>query len=61
MKIIEIDELYREISDLIDNAKIEIAGHINSTQISLYWNIGTRINIDILENKRAKYGNKLLG
>lgn len=51
------------ISDLrllIDEARQHMAISANSTITLLYWHIGERINRDVLEYKRAKYGKSII-
>ena len=44
----------------IESTKSHVARYTNSALVSLYWNIGTLINNDILNNVRAEYGEQLL-
>ena len=53
-------ELITDISQLINQAKGYIAQEYNSSQILLNWMIGTRINNEILTDKRAEYGEKVI-
>lgn len=51
------------ISDLrllIDEARQHLAISANSTITLLYWHIGERINRDVLDYKRAKYGKSII-
>jgi hypothetical protein len=41
--------------DFIDYRK-----SLNTTLVLLYWKVGKRINEDILNNKRAEYGKKII-
>jgi len=52
--------LYTEIKTLIEQSKQEVAVEVNSTLTMLYWEIGKRIKSDILQNKRAEYGQKTI-
>lgn len=52
--------LFSDISSLIENSKKYVAHNVNSTITLLYWKIGKRINIDILQNKRAEYGKQIV-
>ena len=52
--------LYNKISILIEQSRRAIYSHASSTTIFLFWEIGNHINIDILENKRADYGKKVV-
>jgi hypothetical protein len=52
--------LFNEIKTLIEQSKQEIAVTVNATLSTLYWQIGSFINIDILNNKRAIYGKEVI-
>lgn len=52
--------LIEEIKDFIKEAKESVAIAANSTLTTLYWNIGYRINSEILQNKRADYGQQII-
>lgn len=49
-------ELFTDIKSLIDSAKQKVATEVNSTMSALYWEIGNRINQDLLKKERAEYG-----
>lgn len=55
-----INNLFSEIKQLIEEAKQDVAVVVNATTTVLYWNIGRRINTDILDNKRAEYGKEVV-
>jgi len=50
------NNLFVDIKMLIEQSKQQVASVINSTMTKLYWQIGNRIKTDILQNKRAEYG-----
>ena len=52
--------LYEEISELIEQSRRIIYVHNSGTTVLLFWEIGRRINSDILDNKRADYGKKIV-
>jgi phosphoribosylformimino-5-aminoimidazole carboxamide ribonucleotide (ProFAR) isomerase len=52
--------LLNEIRSYIKEAKTSVAVTANSATTILYWNIGNRINKEILENKRAEYGKQII-
>ena len=52
--------LFGEISNLIEQSRRILYTQMNSTTVSLFWEIGRRINSDILENKRADYGKQIV-
>ncbi|MBL4560980.1 MAG: DUF1016 family protein [Labilibaculum sp.] len=54
------NNLVFDIKLLIKEAKQNVAVAVNATTTLLYWNIGERVNKDILGNKRAEYGKKVV-
>jgi predicted nuclease of restriction endonuclease-like (RecB) superfamily len=59
LKIIEND-LFNELSQLIEQSKQQIAVQANSAVTILFWQVGNRINQNILQNKRAEYGKQIV-
>jgi len=55
-----INNLFSEIKYLIEEAKHSVAVTVNASTTVLYWNIGERINREILGNKRAEYGKEVV-
>lgn len=53
-------DLISDISLLIEQSQRHIASQANSTLTQLFWQIGNRINNEILSNKRADYGRQIL-
>lgn len=54
------NDLLNDISLLIEQSKRHIASQANSTLTLLFWQIGKRINDEILQHKRADYGKQIL-
>jgi predicted nuclease of restriction endonuclease-like (RecB) superfamily len=54
------NSLIDEIKGFIHEAKQTVAITTNSTLTILYWNIGYRINNEMLQNKRADYGKQIV-
>lgn len=54
------DKLFQDISLLIQNAKTKVSSVANSEITILFWNIGNRINQDVLGNARAEYGKQII-
>lgn len=54
------ENLFAEIKQIIDNSRQTAAQAVNVTLTSMYWNIGKRINENILNNKRAQYGKQII-
>lgn len=54
------DKILSEIRSLIEFSRFRVAVAINSELTRLYWSIGERIRREILNEKRAVYGEKIL-
>ena len=54
------NDLVNNIIQHIEQAKSRVASYTNSILVTLYWQIGFLINQDILNNKRAEYGEQVL-
>ena len=52
--------LFTDIKQLIDEARMAVSKVVASSVTALYWNIGTRINKEILRNERAEYGKQIV-
>jgi len=52
--------LFNELSQLIEQSKNFVIVQANSIMTMLFWNVGKRINEDILQNKRADYGKRIV-
>ena len=52
--------LFLEIKKIIDSAKQEVAVQVNSTMTALYWEIGNKINQNLLKDQRAEYGKQIV-
>jgi predicted nuclease of restriction endonuclease-like (RecB) superfamily len=53
--------LFSDIRKLIEESKRHLAVKVNSEMTTLYWQIGARINNDVLNNeKRGAYGQQVL-
>ena len=53
-------DLFIELSQLIEQTKQQVAVQANSALTLLFWQVGNRINQDILQNKRAEYGKQIV-
>jgi len=54
------EDLFSELSKIIDESQKQVAVYANSTLVGLYWQVGHRMNKHILQNKRAEYGKEIL-
>lgn len=52
--------LLNELSGLIEKSKQQVAVAVNSSLTLLFWQIGKRINEEILKNQRADYGKQIV-
>jgi predicted nuclease of restriction endonuclease-like (RecB) superfamily len=53
-------QLGTEIKQLIEQSRQNVAVTVNAELTMLYWNVGKRINEDILKNNRAEYGKEIV-
>lgn len=53
-------ELLDDIRSLIEKTRYETAGMVNANMTILYWEIGTRIRKEILQEKRSEYGKRIV-
>jgi len=54
------ETLFAELSQLIRQSQMQVAVAVNSTLTMLFWQVGKRINQNILQNKRAEYGKEIV-
>jgi predicted nuclease of restriction endonuclease-like (RecB) superfamily len=52
--------LLADIRALIDQGRRQLAGAVNSALTMLYWQIGRRIHVEILQGERAQYGEQII-
>lgn len=52
--------LLADIRNLITKARAQAARQLNSSLVILYWQVGKRIQTEILKNERATYGEQLI-
>ena len=52
--------LMRDLRGLIKEARDNVARSVNSALVTLYWNVGRRIQQDIMKEKRAAYGKEIV-
>ena len=52
--------LVTDLRQMILSAQEQVARAVDSELILLYWSIGHRIRTDVLKEKRAEYGEKIL-
>ena len=54
------DRLFIDLSTIIENRKSKIIQQANSGVVLMYWEVGKRINEEILKNERAEYGKQIV-
>ena len=54
------DLLLSDINQMIEHAYVSVNQAINATIAELYWNIGARVNREVLDNERAPYGKQII-
>jgi hypothetical protein len=52
--------LIAELKGLIEAARSGVAQAANSALVLLYWQVGSRIRVEVLRSKRASYGERIL-
>ncbi|MDD3788691.1 MAG: PDDEXK nuclease domain-containing protein [Petrimonas sp.] len=57
---IQFNRIFGDVKTLIEQAKTDVAITVNATMSMLYWQVGKRINEDVLKNKRAQYGKQIV-
>ena len=51
---LNIDDLYKRIVALIENARTNVAIKVNNEMTFLYWKIGKDITENVLNNQKAE-------
>ena len=54
------DSLFNELAQLIEESQRQLVSAANSKPTMLFWQVGQRINQNILQNKRAEYGKQIV-
>ena len=54
------NNLFEQIKNIIEQTKQNVAISVNSSLTMMYWEIGNKINQDILKNQRAEYGKEIV-
>ncbi|UYM14057.1 PDDEXK nuclease domain-containing protein [Endozoicomonas euniceicola] len=54
------DTLFGDIKDMIQSAKQRAAVAVNAELTLLYWQVGQRINDEVLKGERADYGKQII-
>ena len=59
-QMVDTKILIDDIRRMIDEARSTVAATVNTGLTLLHWHIGKRINEEILDGSRAKYGKQIL-
>lgn len=54
------DPLFSEIKQLIDQSRRQVAQTVNSAISVLYWQVGKRLQKEVLQHQRAEYGKEII-
>ena len=57
---VNIDGLYQDIRQLIENTKTRLLSQVNQALVLTYWQIGKTIKTEILHHDRFEYGQATL-
>lgn len=57
---IVVSNFYKDVRCLIEEARHTVASTVNAAITMLYWQIGKRVNEEILKGKRAEYGKEII-
>ena len=53
-------KLFADVVRLIEESRSLVAQTVNSALTLLYWKIGHRVNEEVLKNRRAEYGKRVI-
>lgn len=56
----EVAVLVRELGEMIDAARGQVAVAANAALTTLYWQLGHRVRTEVLEGQRAEYGAQIV-
>jgi len=54
------DNLLKDLRHIIEQGKQQAVAQVNSALVLVYWQVGKRINEDILQHERATYGKQVV-
>ncbi len=52
--------LLADVRQMIDAARLRVASAVNAELTQLYWQIGNRVNVELLQGQRAEYGKQVI-
>ncbi|MBQ8956986.1 MAG: hypothetical protein IJ057_00570 [Bacteroidales bacterium] len=57
----DVQPLVADLRQIITTTRSRVATNVNAELTLMYWQIGERINREVLGNKRAEYGDCVAG
>ncbi len=57
---IATQRLVEDLNGLIQTTRAGVAQAVHSAQVILYWDLGRRLNDDVLQQRRAEYGKQIV-
>ena len=60
MPIQKNDRLVLDLKNLILETKNQVAVQVNAAMTMMYWQIGNKINTEVLQDQRAEYGKQVI-
>ena len=54
------DNLLKDLRHIIEQGKQQAVKQVNSALVLVYWQVGKRINEDVLKHERASYGKQIV-
>lgn len=57
---LQVGTLVRDLGQMIESARRQVAVAANVTLTTLYWELGRRVLIEVLEGRRAEYGAQIV-
>lgn len=61
LNMIDVDAIFSDISTMICDTKNEVMLRVNTSIITLYWNIGKKLSEEVLQGEKADYGKNIIG
>ena len=61
MNVADVESVFSDISTMIYDAKNEVMLRVNTSVITLYWNIGKKLSEEVLQGKKPEYGKNIIG
>ena len=56
----DVDTLARDLGEMIETARRQVAVAANVSLTTLYWQVGHRVRTEALDDRRAEYGARIV-